>query len=111
MKLFSFFKKKEKNENGNETPLIQLANILSDEEIRLLVTDLGLIENKVEPSARLVVAAAKEMVQEKRGIALPVLDLCIAAVEDALKTFSAFGMVPSGTSTLLEKLKAAKESV
>ena len=71
---------------------------------------LGLIKNKVEPSKRFVVTAAKELIQEKRSVALPVLDLCIAAAEDALHTFGVFGLAPSGTSELLEKLKKAKES-
>ncbi len=99
-------KKTTENKNGE----INLSQILTDEEMRLLITDLGLIENKVDPESRRIVSIATEIIQSNRSIAPQVLDLCIAAVQDALNTFSAFGMVPGGTSALLEKLNAAKES-
>lgn len=100
----------ERKNIGNKSSGINLSQILTDEEMRLLITDLGLIENKVDPESRRIVSVATEIIQSNRSIAPQVLDLCIAAVQDAMNTFSAFGMVPGGTSALLEKLKAAKES-
>ena len=109
MGLFSniFGKEKEKVpvvQNGK----VNLKSLLSEEEVRLLVTDLGLIENKVDPQSRNIVIAAKELAEEKGTVALPVLDLYIAAVQSAVDMFSAFNMVPGGTTALLEKLKSAK---
>ena len=59
MGLFSniFGKEKEKVpvvQNGK----VNLKSLLSEEEVRLLVTDLGLIENKVDPQSRNIVIAA-----------------------------------------------------
>jgi hypothetical protein len=117
MKWFGRKKGKAEQSHGNNAAeqtsikqdgYVDLAALLTDEERRLLVTDLGLIENKTAPESHHIVTAVKELVQEKRAVAVPVIGLCIAAVQNALNTFAAFGMVPSGTSTLLEKLKEAQ---
>ena len=48
------------NQNAN---YVDLAEILTDEDRRLLITDLGIIEGVVSPEQRAVVTVTKELVE------------------------------------------------
>ena len=85
--------------------------MLTEEEIKLLVTDLGLIENKVDAAQRQIIIAAEELAQSGAAVAPEVLNLYIAAVQSAIDMFAAFNMVPSGTAGLLDKLQSIKENL
>ena len=107
MGLFNFGKKQNQEKAGVRK--IDLKSILSEEEIRLLITDLTTVASKVQGDGRAIVTATAGMFTESGVIPVQGLDLCFAAVQDSLGTFSAFGMIPAGHTALLEKLKKMKE--
>lgn len=109
MFLKNLFKKEEKAEQ-KKTSTINIGNLLTEEEIKLLVTDLGLIENKVDATQRQIIIAAEELAQSGAAVAPEVLNLYIVAVQSAIDMFAAFNMVPSGTAGLLEKLQSIKNN-
>ena len=102
--------KKEENAKPTKTNTINIGKLLTKEEIKLLVTDLGLIENKVDATQRQIIIAAKELAQSGAAVAPEVLNLYIVAVQSAIDMFAAFNMVPSGTAGLLEKLQSIKNN-
>ena len=110
MFLKNLFKKEEKAEQ-KKTSTINIGNLLTEEEIKLLVTDLGLIENKVDAAQRQIIIAAEELAQSGAAVAPEVLNLYIVAVQSAIDMFAAFNMVPSGTAGLLDKLQSIKENL
>ena len=101
--------KKEEKVKPTKASTINIGELLTEEEIRILVTDLGLIEDKVDASQTIV--AAKELAQSGAAVAPEVLNLYIAAVESAIGMFAAFNMVPSGTAGLLDKLQSIKDNL
>lgn len=103
--------KKEENAKPTKTNKINIGKLLTEEEVRLLVTDLGLIENKVDATQRQIIIAAKELAQSGATVTPEVLNLYISAVQSAIVMFAAFKMVPSGTAGLLEKLQSIKENL
>lgn len=109
MFLKNLFKKEEKAE-PTKTNTINIGNLLTEEEIKLLVTDLGLIENKVDAKQRQIIIAAEELAQSGAAVAPEVLNLYIVAVQSAIDMFAAFNMVPSGTAGLLDKLQSIKDN-
>lgn len=109
MFLKNLFKKEEKTEQ-KKTSTINIGNLLTEEEIKLLVTDLGLIENKVDAAQRQIIIAAEELAQSGAAVAPEVLNLYIVAVQSAIDMFAAFNMVPSGTAGLLDKLQSIKDN-
>ncbi len=90
---------------------LDLKSMLSGEEMRLLLTDLNTVAGKAPGEGKAVVLTTAQMVKESGVIPVQGLDLCIAAVQDSLQTFAAFGMVPAGHAALLEKLKQMKTSI
>ena len=109
----NLFKKEEKVElvKPKTANTINIGDLLTKEEIRLLVTDLGIIENKVDASSKQIIAAAAELAQSGAAVAPEVLNLYIVAVQSAIDMFAAFNMVPSGTAGLLDKLQSIKENL
>lgn len=101
--------KKEENAKPTKTNTINIGKLLTKEEIKLLVTDLGLIENKVDATQRQIIIAAKELAQSGATVTPEVLNLYISAVQSAM--FAAFNMVPSGTTGLLKKLQSIKDNL
>ena len=113
MGLFNFGKKvktvQQKAAKADEKAALDLKSMLSKEEIRLLITDLNTVSGKVPNESKAVVMTIAEMIDVSGMIPEQGLSLCIAAVEDALGTFSAFGLAPAGHTALLEKLKKLKK--
>lgn len=103
--------KKEENAKPTKTNTINIGNLLTEEEIMLLVTDLKLIENKVDATQRQIIIAAEELAQSGAAVAPEVLNLYIVAVQSAIGMFAALNMVPSGTAGLLDKLQSIKENL
>ena len=100
-------------EPKKETPgLIYLHQVLTEEEIRLLTTDLGVTQNKLTSQQQiLVVSIVKSMIESTGTIAEQMLDLCIASVEDTVDSMaSTFGLSMSGHNSLLAKLKSLKNT-
>ena len=90
---------------------IDLTKVLNEEELRLLSTDLGIIIGKVNDSQqKMVVSIVKDMVESTGHIGRPMLDLCIAAVQDTVDSMaSVFGLSMGGHNALLEKLKNLRQ--
>ena len=109
MGLFGFGKKKAESArqkpSAEKNETLNLKSILNEEEIRLLVTDLNTVAGKVPSDKRSIVTAMADLVQKNGTIPMQGLSLCIAAVQESLGTFAAFGLAPSGHTALLEKLK------
>lgn len=112
MGLFNFRKNKS---NDKQPPAkanvnkIDMKSLLSEDEIRLLITDLNTVAGKVQGDGKSVINATTEMITGSGVIPVQCLDLCIAAVQDTLGTFSAFGLAPAGNTALLEKLEKCKK--
>ena len=83
---------------------VNLKAKLSGEEMRILISDLQACADKVPKNDKHIITATTEILQTSGVIPVQVLDLCIAAVQEALSMFSALGMQPASHTELLEKL-------
>ena len=83
---------------------IDLRNQLSQEEIRILLSDLQTAADRnAEKKAGYQALAAE--ISQTGAVKADELPLCLAAVEEGLAVFAAFGLVPAGHSSLKEKLE------
>lgn len=87
---------------------MNLKELLTDEERRILATNLSLLENKVGPELRSTLTVVNSMVLELGETPKAALELCIMAVQESLHAFARFGMAPSGTVQVDEKLMKAQ---
>ena len=88
--------------------MVNLKAELTGEEMRILTSDLQAGADTVPPEQRHIITATAGVLQKSGVINVQMLDLCIAAVQEACNTFSFFGMQPAGHTELLEKLKRIK---
>ena len=87
---------------------VDLRNQLTPEEIRILLSDLQTAADRSAEKKAGYLALATE-ISQTGVVKADELSLCLAAVEEGLGVFSAFGLVPAGHSSLKEKLQKMAE--
>ena len=89
---------------------INLREHLTQEEIRILLSDLQAAGDRVPADQKAALTALAGQISGAGIIYTKTLPVCVAAVENGLSTFSAFGLAPAGHSNLHDKLKKLEES-
>ena len=94
--------------NAKEAPAgarVDLRKHLTEEEIKILLSDLQVASDKVPADQKVALDALAKEISGTGSIHAKTLPVCVSAVEMGLGVFSAFGMAPAGHSALLDKLK------
>lgn len=88
---------------------IDLRKELTSEEIRILLSDLQTAGDRVPSDQKAALSALAGEISRTGTIHAKALPVCVAAVENGLGVFSAFGLAPAGHTELLNKLKKLEE--
>ena len=89
---------------------VDLRKHLTEEEIKILLSDLQVASDKVPPDQKAALDALAREISGTGSIHVKTLPVCVSAVEMGLGVFSAFGLAPAGHSALLDKLKKLAET-
>jgi hypothetical protein len=89
---------------------VDLRKHLTEEEIKILLSDLQVASGKVPPDQMAALDALVREITSTGSIHVKTLPVCVSAAEMDLGVFSAFGLAPAGHSALLDKLKKLAET-